>query len=89
MDSVQGVIAHRPGPGAAVRERIALEVVEPSGARGLVVPCHRDGSALYRGLGESDYACGGCGHLIATGVRPGMFRSLVFACRCGALNQVL
>ncbi len=71
-----------------VRERVALEVVEPDEARGFVIPQNRFRSVSYRGPDRTDYACGGCGHLLAIGVRQGMFQSLVFACDCGAFNQV-
>ncbi len=53
-----------------------------------MIPFQHDGSAAYRGLGRSDYACGACGRLLAVGVRAGMFQGLAFACGCGALNQV-
>ena len=72
----------------ALRERVALKLVEPRDARGLIIPGRRDGSVLYRGNGEADYACGSCGSLLCIGVRPGMFQALAFACKCGALNQV-
>ncbi len=87
MDMLDERAAFEPPPGH-VRQRIALEVVEPGRARGLVIPFPRDGSITYSGRCVSDYACGGCGQLLAIGVRPGMFQSLVFACGCGALNQV-
>jgi hypothetical protein len=70
------------------RARYVLQVAEYGETAGFVVPGRRDGSVAYRGLGPADYACGSCGGLIAIGVRPGMFRSLVFPCCCGALNRV-
>ncbi len=73
---------HQPG-----RERRALKVVEPSEAAGFVIP-HPHRNALVRGGGGTDYACGACGLLLAIGVRPGTFRSFLFACACGALNEV-
>ena len=70
-----------------LRRKLVLKVVRPDEARGLVIP-PRGGGVGYRGRGGTDYACGGCGILLAIGVRAGMFQSLVFACACGALNQV-
>lgn len=71
------------------RERIALEVVDSSDARGLLVLPGPDGSVLFRGQGNADYACGRCGHLLAIGIRRGMFQRFAFACACGAVNQVI
>jgi hypothetical protein len=71
------------------RARYRLQVAEHGETVGFVVPGRRDGSVAYRGLGPADYTCGGCGGILAIGVRPGMFRSLVFPCRCGALNSVV
>ncbi len=71
----------------AWRRRMVLQVVPDYDCRGFVIP-HHEGRASYRGSGAADYACGACGWLLAVGVRPGMFRSFVFACRCGALNAV-
>ncbi len=70
-----------------VRDRRVLKVLDGAERRGFVVP-HHEGVAAYRGEGGADYACGNCGTLLAIGVRPGMFRSLVFACACGALNAL-
>jgi hypothetical protein len=70
------------------RARVALEVLDTSEARGFLIPHRRDGSVPYRGSGELDYACGGCGHLLAIGVPPGLFERFVFSCGCGALNRV-
>ena len=70
------------------RQRVVLEeVIDPRDARGFGVP-HGDGAVLLRGLGDTDYACGRCGHLLAIGIRRGMFQRFVFACACGAVNQV-
>jgi hypothetical protein len=70
-----------------LRRKLFLRVVRPEEARGLVIP-PRGGRIGYRGRGGTDYACGGCGVLLAIGVTAGMFQSLIFACACGALNQV-
>jgi hypothetical protein len=70
-----------------LRSRVVLRVVDPGEARGFVIP-HGAGAAAFRGSGSADYSCGACGSLLAIGVRPGMFQSFVFSCRCGALNQV-
>ncbi len=69
-----------------LRRKLALKVVRPDEARGFVIP--PKAGVGYRGHGATDYACGGCGGLLAIGVRAGMFQSLVFACACGALNEV-
>ncbi len=71
----------------ALRERLVLHVVNPEDASGFIIP-PSDGRVAYRGRDWTDYACGGCGYLLAIGVRAGMFRSLLFACACGALNRV-
>ena len=71
------------------RQRIVLEVVSSSDARGLLVAPGADGSVLFHGPGDADYACGRCGRLLAIGIRPGMFQRFVFACVCGAVNQVI
>ncbi len=70
-----------------LRDRVTLAVVEPGEARGFVIP-HQQGCAVFRGGGPADYACGKCGSLLAIGVTPGMFRTFVFACACGAFNAV-
>ncbi len=70
-----------------LRTRVVLKVVDSADARGFVVP-HQAGTASFRGSGGADYACGACGALLAIGVRPGMFQTFVFACGCGALNEV-
>ena len=70
------------------RARYVLRVAEGGETAGFVLPTRRHGTVIYRGLGPADYACGDCGRLLAAGVRPGMFRSLVFSCVCGALNRV-
>ena len=71
-----------------LRERVVLRAIEPHEARGFVVPHHASGSIRFRGRGRHDYACGGCGHLLAIGVPTGMFQSFLFACVCGSLNRV-
>ena len=71
-----------------VRRRIVLEVVEQGEATGFVIPRHASDQVMYRGEGEADYTCGCCGHMLAIGVREGLFPTLVFACGCGALNKV-
>jgi len=78
----------RRGRPLCLRERVVLQVVEPHEARGFVVPHNRSGSIPFRGRGANDYACGGCGNLIAIGVNLATFQNFVFACGCGALNQV-
>ncbi len=70
-----------------VRDRRVLRVVATGERCGFIV-AHHEGVAAYRGDGAVDYACGGCGTLLAIGVRPGMFRSLAFSCACGALNSL-
>jgi hypothetical protein len=70
-----------------LRRKLVLKVVRPDEARGLVIP-PRGGRIGYRGRGATDYACGGCGVLLAIGVTAGMFQSFIFACGCGTLNQV-
>jgi hypothetical protein len=70
-----------------VRDRHVLQVVA-SGERCGFIVAHHDGVPAYRGEGTLDYACGGCGSLLAVGVRPGMFRSFTFSCACGALNAL-
>ncbi len=74
------------GP-APTRERLQLRLVERGEHSGFVIP-HHDGAAVYRGTGPADYACGRCAKLLAVGVRRGMFRTLIFACVCGAMNVV-
>ncbi len=71
-----------------LRERVVLEVVDPHEARGFLIPGNRSRSVPYRGPDGTDYACGGCGYLLAIGVRRRMFQGFLFACACGALNQV-
>ena len=72
--------------GASLRERVALHPVDLADAAGLIIPSNR--SAMYRGWGDVDYVCGTCGALLCIGVRRGLFRALLFACGCGALNRV-
>ncbi len=71
-----------------VRERVVLHVVEPHETQGFVIPHNRTGAIQFRGRGANDYACGGCGSLIAIGVNLAAFHNFVFACACGALNRV-
>ena len=73
---------------AQLRTRLVLQVVAAENAKGFAIPHNHEGSPVYRGHGPYDYVCGGCGHFLAIGVSPGMFQSLVFACGCGAWNQV-
>jgi hypothetical protein len=73
---------------AHLRKRLVLKVVAAEEAKGSALPHNQEGSVLYRGHGAFDYACGCCGLLLAIGVSPGMFQNLVFACGCGAWNQV-
>ena len=71
---------------AALRRRIHLDVVSPDEARGIRVSSGHP--VMYRGCGGQDYACGACGVLIAIGVQPGVLRSVLFECACGAMNRV-
>lgn len=83
-DALEGLA--RKDAAALVRERVALDPVDLSDAAGLVIPATR--SATYRGWGDLDYCCGECGAVLCIGVRRGLFRALLFACACGALNRV-
>lgn len=76
-----------PKRAPGLRRRIVLRPVEPHEARGFVIPHRRSASIPFRGEGAHDYACGGCGGLIAIGVELVAFRNFVFACGCGALNE--
>ena len=69
-----------------MRRRIHLDVVTAQEATGMRVPSGT--RVMYRGRGSHDYACGNCGLLIAIGVQPGVLRSLLFDCCCGATNRV-
>lgn len=71
-----------------LRERVVLRAVEPHEACGFVVPHQASGSIRFRGRGRHDYACGSCGGLLAIGVELAAFRNFVFACGCGALNEL-
>jgi len=71
------------------RERVVLEIVEDDASRGFAVPARDDGAPAFRGMGDLDYVCGRCTRLLAIGVRPGVFSSLVLRCQCGALNRPL
>lgn len=71
-----------------LRERVVLRAIEPHEARGFVVPHQASGAVRFRGRGRHDYACGGCGGLLAIGVELAAFRNFVFACSCGALNEL-
>ena len=73
---------------ARLRKRLVLNVVAEEDAKGFAIPHNQQGPPPYRGQGPYDYACGGCGLLLAIGVQPGMFQNLVFTCGCGAWNQV-
>jgi hypothetical protein len=68
------------------RHRVPLRVIGRGGTSAIVVPPAPDGGPAYRGTGPTDLVCGRCGAALASGVGPGMFRALAFACRCGALN---
>ena len=68
------------------RRRIVLRVVQRGEATGFVSPSRDFDQVMYRGPGEADYVCGCCGHLLAVGVREGMFPTLAFSCGCGAIN---
>ena len=71
-----------------LRKRVVLRPVEPHEAHGFVIPHRRSGSIPFRGGGAHDYACGGCGGLLAIGVNLAAFQNFVFACGCGALNEI-
>ena len=64
--------------------RRVLRVLADDERRRFVL-AHHDGAPAFRGDGTTDYACG---TLLAIGVSSGMFRSLAFACSCGALNAL-
>ncbi len=70
------------------RHRFSLSVVAHRDMPAIVVPPGRGGGPAYRGPGEVDYVCGGCGAVLCDGVSLGMFAALSFACRCGALNRL-
>ncbi len=45
-------------------------------------------SPAFRGEGDTDYICGGCGTLIAEKVRSGQIRNIVVCCpKCGQYNE--
>lgn len=45
-------------------------------------------SPAFRGKGDVDYICGGCGTLIAEKVRRGQIRNIVVRCpECGQYNE--
>ena len=45
-------------------------------------------SPAFRGEGDTDYICGGCGTLIAEKVRHGQIRNIVVRCpKCGQYNE--
>jgi len=71
-----------------VRRRIVLSVVQWGEGADLAIPSHASEQVIYRGAGDADYVCGCCGHLLAVGVREGMFPAVVLPCGCGALNRV-
>jgi len=69
------------------RRRVALLVVPARTTAAVVVPPAPDGGPAYRGYGPVDLVCGACGSVVCAGVAEGMFVSLAFACRCGAVNR--
>jgi hypothetical protein len=87
-EDVNGRSETRSRRAAGLRRRVVLRPVEPHEARGFVIPLRRSGSIPFRGRGADDYACGGCGGLIAIGVDLAAFENFVFACGCGALNEL-
>jgi hypothetical protein len=72
----------------AERERIVLATLSIGGRAAVVVPPGMAGAPIYRGPGRVDYLCGQCGAVLCDGVSPGMFSSLAFACRCGAVSAL-
>lgn len=73
---------------AAHRDQVALSVIPTGAAPAVVVPPGLAGVPIYRGPGGVDYLCGRCGAVLCDGVSRGMFASLAFACRCGAVNAL-
>jgi len=73
---------------ALARLRVVLRVLEAHQATGFLIPAPRGGAVVCRGPGGEDYACGDCGRLLAIGMRSGTFARFVFACGCGAWNQL-
>lgn len=41
----------------------------------------------FQGEGDSDYACGACGEVIAEAVQVGQFQALGFHCPCGRYSE--
>lgn len=70
------------------RERLVLEILDRDTSRGFAVPTREDGSPSFQGCGPTDYVCGRCARVLASGVRHGAFACLVFRCACGAMNRV-
>ncbi len=70
------------------REHVTLAVLPADAVPAVVVPPGLLGVPVYRGPGSVDYVCGGCGVVLCDGVSRGMFGSLAFACRCGAVNAI-
>ena len=73
---------------ASQREHITLAVLPAGDVPAVVVPPGLVGVPVYRGPGWVDYLCGGCGAVLCHGVSRGMFTSLAFGCRCGAVNAI-
>lgn len=73
---------------ATQREHVTLAVLPEGAVAAVVVPPGLVGVPMYRGPGRVDYLCGRCGTVLCHGVSRGMFVSLAFACRCGAVNAL-
>ncbi len=76
---------HRTVP---LRRRVALTVVRHDEVRGRGVERSPIELRAICGPGLLVYVCGSCGHGLAVGPRPGSFATALFACGCGAVNQV-
>ena len=68
------------------RPVLRLEPVSAAWANGFVVSA--EGGPVFRGPGPTDYLCGACDGLLCEGVGSGLFRGVMFRCRCGVLNRV-